>query len=58
MLPFRYSISFSAELLSRTLDTSQIVSGYLWQIGWTLAMLYVTKWVISSGLRKYESFGN
>jgi len=58
MLPFRYSIAFSAELLARTLDTSQIISGYAWQIGWTVVMLYITKLVISAGLRKYESFGN
>ncbi|HET7767589.1 MAG TPA: ABC-2 family transporter protein [Chloroflexota bacterium] len=55
--PFRYMLSFPLEILTGSLDAAAITRGFVWQIGWALALyaLYRVQWHF--GLRAYSAVG-
>ena len=57
MLPFRAMLGFPAELLSSSLDSTQILTGYAWQGCWCLVFLLLVRGVWRTGLRRYTALG-
>ena len=55
--PFRYMLSFPLEVLTGSLDVAGIARGFVWQIGWAVALyvLYRVQWHF--GLRAYSAVG-
>ena len=55
--PFRYMLSFPLEILTGSLDAPGIARGFMWQVGWALALyvLYRVQWHF--GLREYSAVG-
>jgi len=56
-LPFRAMLGFPAEIASGQLDTTQIVTGYGWQLGWLAVLIPTTAWTWSFGVRRYTALG-
>ena len=55
--PFRYTLSFPLEIVTGTLTRGQVVEGFVWQIGYLVALwaLYRVEWHF--GLRVYGASG-
>ena len=55
--PFRYMLSFPLEILIGTLDAPDVARGFVWQVGWAVALylLYRVQW--RYGLRAYSAVG-
>ena len=55
--PFRYTLSFPLEILTDTLPTDGLVSGFAWQAGYVVGLyaLYRIQW--HYGLRAYSAAG-
>ncbi len=56
-LPFRAMLGFPAEIASGQLDTTQIVTGYGWQLAWLAVLIPTTAWTWSFGVRRYSALG-
>lgn len=56
-LPFRAMLGFPAEIASGQLSTQQIVAGYGWQALWLAALVPLTAWTWSAGVRRYTALG-
>ena len=57
ILPFRYMISFPVELLTGHLSNSEIATGLLIQIGWSLLSWVLTRIVWKRGIHHYSAIG-
>jgi ABC-2 type transport system permease protein len=57
LLPFRYMAAFPAELLTGTLDVSQIASGLLMQTFWLLVAVLLYRRLWQNGTRHYTAVG-
>jgi len=57
VLPFRYMAAFPVEILTGQLDTSQLWTGFAFQVGWLLValILFVVMW--RAGLKRYSAVG-
>ena len=56
-LPFRYSMSFSVELLMGRLSMAGILQGIVIQWMWVAALFALNRWVWRRGLRHYSAVG-
>jgi len=56
-LPFRYTFSFPVEVFLGKLDAARIVTGFLWQLGWLLALAALARLLWTRGLRRYSAAG-
>ena len=56
-LPFRYTMSFSVELLTSRLTGAAILQGIAMQWIWSAAIYLVYVWVWKRGLRRYSAVG-
>lgn len=57
ILPFRYIISFPAEILVGQLSPSSLILGFAMQITWCLAFYLIVKLVLNAGVRLYQGYG-
>lgn len=57
LLPFRYYISFPAEVLSGALSTPQILEGIGIQVVWVAVLSMVTIWLWRTGIKRYGAIG-
>ncbi|MFO7540741.1 MAG: ABC-2 family transporter protein [Chloroflexota bacterium] len=57
LLPFRYMAAFPAELLTGTLDLSQIAIGLLMQTFWLLVAVLLYRLLWQNGTRQYTAVG-
>lgn len=57
ILPFRYMVGFPVEVLTGQLNNSELLTGFVFQIGWLIIalILYRVMWV--RGLRQYAAVG-
>jgi ABC-2 type transport system permease protein len=55
--PFRYTLSFPLELLSGSLGPDAIRRGFLWQVGYCIALWASYRLLWRYGLRSYEAVG-
>lgn len=56
-LPFRWVVWFPVELISGRLESTAILSGLAWQMGWAVVTLGISRMVWRSGLRAYSAVG-
>ncbi len=56
-LPFRYTFSFPVEVFLGKLDGAGLATGFLWQLGWLLALTGVARLLWTRGLRRYSATG-
>ncbi len=56
-LPFRALLGFPAEIMSASLDSSQILIGYGWQVLWILLFWLLVIFAWRAGLRRYTAIG-
>jgi ABC-2 type transport system permease protein len=56
-LPFRYMVGFPVEVLSGQLDPAGLLTGFAFQVGWTLValVLFTTLWRV--GAERYSAIG-
>lgn len=57
ILPFRSMVGFPVEVLTGTLSDAQLLSGFMWQLGWLAVTLALWSIVWRSGIRHYEAVG-
>jgi ABC-2 type transport system permease protein len=57
VLPFRAMLGFPAEIMSSSLDSVQILSGYAVQIFWLLPLLLAAILTWRAGLRRFTAVG-
>lgn len=57
-LPFKYSISFPAEIYLGKLTTGQILSGLAIQALWTIGLYFVYKVIYRNGIKLYQGYGS
>lgn len=57
ILPFRYMVSFPVEVISGSLSLSEMVSGLLFQVGWTAVALSIFIVLWHRGVRRYSALG-
>jgi ABC-2 type transport system permease protein len=56
-LPFRAMLGFPAEVASGVLSTGQIIAGYVWQLAWGMALVFLAALVWQRGVRRYTAVG-
>lgn len=56
-LPFRALLGFPAEIMSSSLDSVQMLAGYLWQIFWLFPLLLAAMLTWRAGLRRFTAVG-
>lgn len=56
-LPFRALLGFPAEIMSSSLDGTQILIGYGWQSLWILVFMLAVMFAWHAGLRRYAAIG-
>lgn len=57
LLPFRAMLGLPAEIATGTLDREQVLTGYAWQIVWTVAFTVVAVIVWHRGVRRFTAVG-
>jgi len=57
VLPFRYMVAFPVEILTGSLSTGDLSSGFMIQIVWLAAALGLTLIIWHRGVRRYAGFG-
>jgi ABC-2 type transport system permease protein len=55
--PFRYLLSFPIELVVADLGRADIALGLTVQVGWTMALVFGSRWVWGRGQRAYSAVG-
>lgn len=55
--PFRFMFSVPVELMTRSIETSELVWLMAGQLAWTIVTLATSLWVWRLGLRRYEAVG-
>lgn len=58
LLPFRYITSFPLEIYFKRLDNIELISGFLIEIFWVIALTLLYKFMWSKGTKAYNSWGN
>ncbi len=56
-LPFRYALAFPIELLLNKLDSNQIIIGFIIEVIWLGAMVFVYKIIRSLFNKSYKGYG-
>jgi len=56
-LPFRYMVAFPVEVLTGQLARSDVLSGFLIQLGWLIAAVGMSAILWRRGLRRYTAVG-
>lgn len=56
-LPFRAMLGFPAEIASGSLNETQMLQGYGWQVLWTAVFIPLAAFVWRSGVRRYTAVG-
>jgi ABC-2 type transport system permease protein len=56
-LPFRAMLGFPAEVMSASLNNTQILAGYAWQAFWLLSFLLAAIFTWRAGLRRFTAVG-
>ena len=56
-LPFRYLLSFPAEILLGQLNSADIAFGFAIQLGWLVALFGVYRWFWHRGLKRFTAVG-
>lgn len=57
ILPFRYTLSFPAEVLLNRLTTFDLALGFAIQILWLIATIFLYNFLYRKGLKIYQGFG-
>ena len=57
LLPFRYMISFPIEILLGHLNTTAVLTGFAYQIGWLCTTLIIFAGIWRTGVRHYTAVG-
>lgn len=56
-LPFRAMLGFPAEIASGQLTTSEMLTGFSWQLAWLFVLIPVAAWTWTTGIRRYTALG-
>jgi ABC-2 type transport system permease protein len=56
-LPFRAMLGFPTEIMSSSLNSTQILIGYGWQVLWILVFVLAVMFAWRAGLRRYTAIG-
>ena len=57
VLPFRYMVGFPVEVLTGQVDSTGLVTGFLFQAGWLALALLLTASLWRLGVRRYSAVG-
>jgi ABC-2 type transport system permease protein len=57
VLPFRYMVSFPVEVLLGHLDGRELLTGFVFQVGWLLVALLLFAILWRRGLKRYSAVG-
>jgi ABC-type uncharacterized transport system permease subunit len=55
--PFRYRFAFALDVLLRDMSTAEMVTGFIWQVVWTAAMVAGAVWLWNRGRQSYVAVG-
>jgi ABC-2 type transport system permease protein len=55
--PFRFMLSVPVELMTKELDTGELLTLMAGQVGWAVAMLTLALWLWRLGVRRFEAVG-
>ncbi|NLX10487.1 MAG: hypothetical protein GXY36_12600 [Chloroflexi bacterium] len=56
-LPFRYMVGFPVEVITGQVSGSAMITGFVIQIGWTVAAMLLYRVMWQRGLRRYTAIG-
>ena len=57
LLPFRYTFSFPLEIFTNSLDTTRLMVGFAFQIGWLILFWLLGRFLWRQGTKVYSSYG-
>jgi ABC-2 type transport system permease protein len=56
-LPFQYMAYFPAVVFLGKIRGASLAYGLLLQLAWSLAFVFLARWLYSRGLKRYSAFG-
>jgi ABC-2 type transport system permease protein len=56
-LPFRYTFAFPAQIFQESVQSSQILTGYVLQFSWIIILLFVVYTIFKIGMQQFEANG-
>lgn len=58
VLPFKYMFAFPVEIAQVQYGSDQVLKGFIVQSVWMIILFFAAKKIFTSGMKRYEGFGN